>query len=241
MQRLDILEREAEIRQWINENQSKAFISKQLQCKPETLNSYLKKMGIEYSGNQSHKGQQITKTYKTAQEYINKTCGIKSHILKLKLFRDGLKEQKCEICGCSEWQGVHLPLELHHKDGNHFNNCLENLQILCPNCHSIQNGNAGANIGRYTKSVKLCIDCGKEISPTAERCKSCAAIEKQKNQTQRPSREELKELIRKKPFLQIGKMFGVSDNAVRKWCDFYKLPRKVSDIKKYTDQEWLNI
>jgi 5-methylcytosine-specific restriction endonuclease McrA len=45
---------------------------------------------------------------------------------------------------------VHLPLELHHKDRNHFNNDLNNLQILCPNCHSIQEGNAGANIGKYS-------------------------------------------------------------------------------------------
>lgn len=40
------------------------------------------------------------------------------------------------------------------------------------------------------------------------------------------------------PFLQIGKKYGITDNAVRKWCDFYNLPRKVSDIKKYNEQEW---
>ena len=51
-------------------------------------------------------------------------------------------------------------------------------------------------------------------------------------------REELKHLIRSKPFTQIGKDFGVSDNAVRKWCDKYNLPRRVIDIKKYTDEEW---
>ena len=40
------------------------------------------------------------------------------------------------------------------------------------------------------------------------------------------------------PFTQIGKKYGVSDNAVRKWCDFYDLPRKSTEIKKYTDQDW---
>ena len=49
--RTDILERKEEILQWIDEHQPKAFICKQLQCKPETLNSYLKQMNIEYSGN----------------------------------------------------------------------------------------------------------------------------------------------------------------------------------------------
>ena len=244
--RNDILERENEIRQWISENQSKAFISKQLKCKQETLNSYLAKMGIEYSGNQSHKGQQIQRTYKTAIEYIESGSIVKSYLLKQKLVRDGLKEDKCELCGVSEWLNVKLPLELHHKDGDHFNNDLDNLQILCPNCHSIQEGNAGANTGRYTqerqiqfpKETKVCLDCGKKISPNAVRCKNCASIEKQKDICQRPDREELKSLIRSMPFVQIGKKYGVSDNAIRKWCDFYNLPRKSTEIKKYTEQEW---
>ena len=50
MVRSDILERESEIRQWIAEKQSKAFICKQLQCKSTTLNSYLEKMNIQYDG-----------------------------------------------------------------------------------------------------------------------------------------------------------------------------------------------
>lgn len=148
MSRTDILNRKEEILNWINENQSKAFICKQLKCKPETLNSYLIKMGIQYAGNQGGKGIKTTPQYKTAEEYIESTC-VKSHILKLKLIKDGLKEDKCEICGNFEWQGIKLPLELHHKDGNHYNNNLNNLQILCPNCHSIQKGNSGANTGNY--------------------------------------------------------------------------------------------
>lgn len=61
----------------------------------------------------------------------------------------------------------------------------------------------------------------------------------ERNRTvKRPSRDELKQLIRTKSFLQIGKMYGVSDNAIRKWCDFEKLPRKKNEINKYTDEEW---
>ena len=150
MSRTDILNRKEEILNWINENQSKAFICKQLKCKPETLNNYLIKMDIQYAGNQGGKGIKTAPQYKTAEEYIESTC-VKSHILKLKLIKDGLKEDKCEICGNFEWQGIKLPLELHHKDGNHYNNNLDNLQILCPNCHSIQKGNSGANAGNYQK------------------------------------------------------------------------------------------
>lgn len=45
------------------------------------------------------------------------------------------KEDKCERCGLSEWMGMKIPLELHHKDNNHYNNKLDNLMIVCSNCH----------------------------------------------------------------------------------------------------------
>lgn len=151
MPRTDILERKEDILKWIAEERPKYYIAQQLKCKQETLNSYLKKMGIEYAGQQNKKGQHKgTNIYKPASYYIDNNIPIQSYKLKEKLIRDKIKENKCEICGCSIWQGVLLPLELHHKDGNHFNNQLDNLQILCPNCHSIQEGNSGKNIGTYS-------------------------------------------------------------------------------------------
>lgn len=93
-------------------------------------------MNINYAGNQSGKGIRHDPKYKTAEEYIKSTY-INYSKLKSKLIRDGLKENKCELCGISTWQGVDLTLQLHHKDGNHYNNNLNNLAILCPNCHSI--------------------------------------------------------------------------------------------------------
>ena len=150
--RTDILERKDEILQWIEEEQPKCYICKQLGCKQDTLNSYLKKMGIEYNGQQSKKGQQKgSNIYIPAMHYIENNLPIHSYRLKEKLIRDGIKKDCCEICGCSTWQGVKLPLELHHKNCNHNDNTLENLQILCSNCHSIQEGNSGANIGKYSK------------------------------------------------------------------------------------------
>ena len=56
--------------------------------------------------------------------------------LKKRLFKEGVKEYKCEKCGISEWNNEPIILELHHVNGNHNDNHLENLQILCPNCHS---------------------------------------------------------------------------------------------------------
>ena len=56
-----------------------------------------------------------------------------------------------------------------------------------------------------------------------------------RKQVDRPSREELKKLIRSTPYVQIGRL---SDNAVRKWVKSYNLPHKVSDIKAYSDKDW---
>lgn len=65
--------------------------------------------------------------------------------LKNRLIKDGLKEKKCENCSSTEWMGFSIPLELHHKDGNRKNNKLENLEILCPNCHALTNNYRGKN------------------------------------------------------------------------------------------------
>ena len=88
-------------------------------------------------------------------------------------------------------------------------------------------------------SKNYCIDCGCEIAHTSERCVSC--FNKLERVIERPTREELKKMLRTKTFLQIGKDYGVSDNAVRKWCDKERLPRKISEIKKFSEEEWKNI
>ena len=80
-----------------------------------------------------------------------------------------------------------------------------------------------------------CEDCGCEVSFQAKKCLSCRNKEKSLNI---PDRTTLKNLIRTIPFTQIGKQFNVSDNAVRKWCDRYNLPRKATEIKKYSEEEW---
>ncbi len=66
--------------------------------------------------------------------------------LKIRLLNEGYKEYKCEYCGLSKWNNLPIPLELHHIDGNRHNNKLENLKILCPNCHSQTETFRGKNI-----------------------------------------------------------------------------------------------
>lgn len=66
----------------------------------------------------------------------NKAWQEGNHIKK-KLFAENIKEKKCEECGQNDiWNGKPLTLQLDHVDGNNRNNFIENLKILCPNCHT---------------------------------------------------------------------------------------------------------
>lgn len=136
------------------------------------------------------------------------------------------------------------PLEIHHIDGDYRNNNLYNLQVLCPNCHSLTSNYKALNQAEETRTrisnrKRHCADCGKEISSQAYYCKACAA--KRKITIKPLTREELKKAIREKPFTLIGKEQNVSDNAIRKWCKQYNLPTKKTQIKNYSDEEWKKI
>ena len=149
---------------------------------------------------------------------------------------------ECAICGQKPyWNNQELTLILDHINGQNNDDRLENLRWVCPNCNMqlpTTNRSKNANIKKY-----YCIDCGKEVSKsTTKRCQSCASKHRVISTSDMPiTRDELKDLIRSTPFTQIGAKFRVSDNAIRKWCDKFNLPRKVSEIKQYSDEEWSKI
>lgn len=58
-----------------------------------------------------------------------------------------MRGHQCEECLLKEWNNKLIPLEIHHKDGDHLNNKLDNLQLLCPNCHSFTDNYRGRNRG----------------------------------------------------------------------------------------------
>ena len=149
---------------------------------------------------------------------------------------------KCQCCGWGEINPVtkKVPLEIHHIDGDYLNNKPENLQVLCPNCHSLTPNfkalNKSDRVRTQVRKQNYCIDCGQPISFGATRCKSCNG---KQQITEKPvTRKNLKEMIRNMPFTTIAKQFDVTDNAIRKWCIAYGLPSKKKDIKQYTDEEW---
>lgn len=59
----------------------------------------------------------------------------RSH-LKQRLLAEGLKENRCERCGLTEWNGEPLNMQLHHNNGRGKDNRLVNISLLCPNCHA---------------------------------------------------------------------------------------------------------
>jgi hypothetical protein len=96
-------------------------------------------MGIDFShfkGQAANKGKAFVGQRQDIQLYLSNQLPIQSHTLKLMLIRDGLKEHRCEVCRRTEWNGKPIPIQLHHCDGNNCNNALNNLQILCANCHA---------------------------------------------------------------------------------------------------------
>lgn len=148
-------------------------------------------------------------------------------------------EYKCSICGQEPvWNDIELTLTLDHINGNNHDNRIENLRWVCPNCDRQLPTFAGKNLKKLKKHF-YCADCGKEISKGSVRCKPCSVnhIHSILNDNEL-NRSQLKTLIRKYTFTKIGEMYDVTDNAVRKWCDKYNLPRKSREIKRFTDEEW---
>lgn len=209
----------------------------------------LKRKIIELNLDVSH-FQRTTPVLRTPENIF-----IKDSTASQKVLREWYKKGQytpyiCDVCGQEPfWNGKELTLILDHKNGYNTDDRLENLHWVCPNCNYQLDTTNGKNIRHNQhKVVNACVDCGKPIGQQSIRCRACSAKHSQQIRIDNGShfsnfisRDELKQLIRNTPFVQIGARYGVSDNAVRKWCDAYNLPRRTRDIKALSDEEWNNI
>lgn len=183
------------------------------------------------------------------EEIFVKNSPVTQAVLRKHYKQGNYSEYKCSICGLEPfWNGKDLSLTLDHINGNNKDDRLENLRWVCPNCDRQLDTFGTKNI-KYQKQQKqedivkiknYCIDCGTEIALTSTRCPKCSSIYNglMRRTTVRPSREELKQLIRSQSFVQIGKQFGVSDNSIRKWCKAENLPSSKAQILAIDDTTW---
>lgn len=120
----------------------------------EQLKKYIKQEGLNtdhFTGKVWNKGLRgIGKPRIATKDILTRNSPFQSFKLKKRLFEEGIKSRSCEICS---WSKVsldgRLPLELDHINGDKFDNRIENLRVLCPNCHSLQITHRGRNQKRY--------------------------------------------------------------------------------------------
>lgn len=197
-----------------------------------TLKKILEENNIDYSHFTGRARKYKQKEETPISDYLSNKVKITSSKLKDKLIKAGLKENKCENpeCGISSWHGNLIVCQLHHINGDHNDNRLENLQMLCPNCHSQTDNYCGS--ANQNKTKYYCPDCGKEILKRSQYCSVCAR--KHTRRVERPSSEQLlQDFYKLKSITKIGEKYGVTDNSIRKWLKTYNMPYKAKELKNF--------
>ena len=209
------------------------------------------KLDISHFLGQGHsKGKTIATrdTWRKLDEYlVLDGPAISAHILKKKLIKAAIKKHQCEKCYTTEWCNLPIPIELDHVNGNRYDNRLENLRILCPNCHAQTDTYCGKNI--KNRPVYPCSVCGiPKKNKYRLTCGDLSCLQKLKGQYKRiqpeprgrpikiiwPTKNELEILVWKVPTFTLAKQLGVSDSAIGKKC-------KQLNIKKPPRGYWAKL
>lgn len=152
--------------------------------------------------------------------------------LKNRLYEAGLKERRCELCGQGEvWHGRRMSLILDHVNGVPNDNRLENLRIVCANCAAT----LSTHCGRKNRLPPCqCAYCGESFTPKRAKQQYCSREcgirhdngrrdpKPQTRKVERPSYDQLIADVESMSMLAVGRKYGVSDNAVRKWIRWYE-------------------
>lgn len=236
-----------DVKRIVSESFSKAECLRKITGKATTGNyQTLDRVILENSIDTSHFTGQLWNKGKNlgfkrpVGDYLNNSFPITPHSLKLRLIKEGVLNRLCSVCGFSEWMGREIPLELDHIDGNRYNNNLENIRIICPNCHAQTDNYKSKNRNRYSnspsypkkeiesrsinkrrKKVNKCKECGMDTTNKSYCSQECFRVSERR--VGWPDRDTLLDLIKEVSMLKIGKMYGVCDNTVRKWAKYYNI------------------
>lgn len=155
--------------------------------------------------------------------------------LKKRLWAEGLKPRMCELCGQGElWRGRPLGLILDHINGVRDDNRLENLQIVCPNCAATLDTHCGRKNRRdVTRTCERCATSFRPNRSGQRYCSSACGVRYERKgkpnpglrRTERPAYVELLREIAATSYSAVGRKYGVSDNAIRKWVRQYERER----------------
>jgi hypothetical protein len=153
--------------------------------------------------------------------------------LKRRLLAEGVKRPVCEMCGQGDvWRGRRMALVLDHINGIHDDHRLENLRILCPNCNATLDTHCGRHKTRKHHD-RPCPVCAEVFRPTTGGQQYCSAscvgrgernrrAQLARRQAERPPYEQLIREIETLGYAAVGRRYGVSDNAIRKWRRAYE-------------------
>jgi transposase-like protein len=158
--------------------------------------------------------------------------------LKERLYAAGLKQPICELCGQGAvWRERPMGLILDHVNGVNNDNRLENLRIVCPNCAATLDTHCGRKNG-LARVDRECLRCGAAFRPRYARQRYCSRACGMRSprpsrgvanpalrRVERPPHDELLREIAATSYSAVGRRYGVSDNAVRKWVRQYERER----------------
>lgn len=130
----------------------------------KTFHKYVKLLNIDishFTGQLWNKGRKFGPK-RPLNDYLTNKQTIQSFKLKNRLLKENIFKHQCQNCNLDKWLGRAIPLELHHKDGNHLNNTISNLTLLCPNCHSLTENYRSKN-----KMAKVGLEPTRELLPSS--------------------------------------------------------------------------
>lgn len=181
-----------------------------------TLRRRLDEEGIDTAHFAAHRHDGPSRAYPLAERLQPGTPSPTSY-LRRRLLREGVLEERCALCRIGPtWNEKPLTLQLDHINGDRTDNQLENLRLLCPNCHSQTPTFAGRKPRAIPEPRRHpCTRCGSPCSIDARHCPTCHGF--LRRTVERPDVEALQRQVNAWGFRATGRHYGVSDNAIRKW------------------------